>query len=207
MTTTLDAQEHQTYIAQTLQVHRLVSAFRFRGHLVADLDPLKMENKGTELAPDLAQLVQGYPHFDLEAFKMGDIPVDRKFLIPDISGNEFEEPGSDDWWTLQAVLEHLHACYASTTAFEISHIPELKQRQWIQRKVENKQRHKRKILVEEQRQILQVRVIIFVAAKSVVISPCSPPSHITNIACSGWSRPRPSRHSSASIFQRRKGLA
>jgi 2-oxoglutarate dehydrogenase complex dehydrogenase (E1) component-like enzyme len=153
-----DAKENQEYIMQTIQMQRLVSAFRFRGHLVADLDPLKMENKGSEIAPDLMKLVKNYPHFDLTAFDMDSIPPDRKFLIPNfnLQGNEFEEPEADDWWTLPALLDHLYKCYASTAAFEISHIPELEQRQWIQHRVENQVRHKRKIAAEEQRQILQV---------------------------------------------------
>jgi 2-oxoglutarate dehydrogenase E1 component len=169
-----DAQD----ISQTNSIHRLVNAFRFRGHLVADLDPLGMANKGAHLAPDLAQLVKTYKttgQHDLSAFCMNDIPLEKKFLITymDVhmgdtmwqqnvhSGTAIDgqrqkgDPREQDWWTLGELLEHLHQCYASTAAFEMSHILQLEQRLWIQRRVEYQQRHKRKIPAVEQKRILQ----------------------------------------------------
>jgi 2-oxoglutarate dehydrogenase complex dehydrogenase (E1) component-like enzyme len=135
-----------------------------------------MENKGADLAPDLAQLVRNYPEFDLAAFRMEDIPLDKQFLITymdvHMGGDTMweygvhsvtaandprqkDEPTGQGYWTLKELLERLYQCYTSTAAFEMSHILQLEQRLWIQRRVEYQQRHKRTINSTEQRQILK----------------------------------------------------
>jgi 2-oxoglutarate decarboxylase len=94
-------------------VARLIQAWRERGHLIADLDPL-----GTTRPPqpDLEPSAHGLTIWDL----------DRTF-----------HAGSFGVTTLRALVARLHAIYAGTMGVQYMHIDNPEERRWLEQRIEN----------------------------------------------------------------------
>ncbi len=106
-------------IQDSFRVMMLIHAYRVRGHLIADLDPLKLtENK---YHPDLDPATYGFEEKDL----------DRSVFIGGALGK--------DNATIREVLDILHHTYCSTVGVEYMHIQHPEQRRWIQTRVEQMQ--------------------------------------------------------------------
>ena len=86
----------------------MIRAYRMRGHLQADLDPLKL--KTPEPAPELDPASYGFTEAD----------YDRKIFIDNVLGLEFA--------TIREMLAILKRTYCSTVGVEFMHIsdPEAK---------------------------------------------------------------------------------
>ena len=97
-------------------VLRLVTAYRSRGHLAANLDPLGLAAK--QPAPDLDLAFHGLTSADL----------DTEF-------NTSSQAGSRPL-KLKDLLALLKATYASTIGAEFMHISDAEQRRWMQEKLE-----------------------------------------------------------------------
>ncbi len=96
-------------------VDRLISRYRELGHLAAKLDPLEMKER---LCPDLDPASFGLSESDL------DRPVDPRDLPLDAPS------------TLRDVIEFLQRTWCGAVGAEISHIRCMKQKQWLQEKIE-----------------------------------------------------------------------
>ncbi|HET6602763.1 MAG TPA: 2-oxoglutarate dehydrogenase E1 component [Xanthomonadaceae bacterium] len=97
-------------------VLKLVTAYRSRGHLQADLDPLQMWDKPA--APDLGLAFHGLSDADL--------------------GTEFSTGtfGGPDRMPLRSLLEHLRATYCGPIGAEFMHIADAEQRRWVYERME-----------------------------------------------------------------------
>ena len=95
---------------------KLITAYRSRGHLQANLDPLGMAPK--HVAPDL------------------DLPFHS--LSPADLGNEFSTGvfGGPAQMTLKALLAHLKATYCGSIGAEFMHIFDAPQRRWLYERLE-----------------------------------------------------------------------
>jgi len=104
--------------AQSLaqRVHQLISAFRLRGHLWADLDPLGLASRP---APELTPAHFGIRDEDLDA------------VVP--SGDLAGGPGQD---TVRAIQARLEDTYCRTVGVEFMHIEELEARAWLRERME-----------------------------------------------------------------------
>jgi 2-oxoglutarate dehydrogenase E1 component len=99
----------------------MIRAYRARGHLHADLDPLKL--KPDEPAPEL----------DPKSYGFTDADFDRKIFIDNYLGLEFA--------TLREMLEILRRTYCSTIGVEFMHISNPEAKSWIQERIEGPDKH------------------------------------------------------------------
>lgn len=104
-------------IDKTARVQELINAFRVRGHLMADIDPLEYVQRSH---PDLDIATHGLTFWDLDReFVTGGFGEKRSALLRDILGV-------------------LRDSYCRTTGIEYMHIQDPVQRRWVQSKVERK---------------------------------------------------------------------
>ncbi len=99
-----------------MQVATLIRVHRVRGHLIADLDPLRWREP--ELPPELDPATYGLTIWDL----------DREFLTGGVGGVER--------MTLGELLGVLRDAYCRTIGVEYMHIQSTEEQRWIQAKLE-----------------------------------------------------------------------
>ena len=102
----------------SLSALMLIRAYRIRGHLIADLDPLK------QTKPKL------HPELDPATYGFSDADMDRPIYIDNVLGLESA--------TLREILEILKRTYCGTFAVEFMHISDPEQKSWIQQRIEGK---------------------------------------------------------------------
>ncbi|WP_019633200.1 multifunctional oxoglutarate decarboxylase/oxoglutarate dehydrogenase thiamine pyrophosphate-binding subunit/dihydrolipoyllysine-residue succinyltransferase subunit [Actinomadura atramentaria] len=106
---------HEDDVAKVARVHELIHAYRVRGHLMADTDPLEYKQRRH---PDLDILQHGLTLWDLE----------REFATGGFGG----EPTMK----LRDILGVLRMAYCRTVGIEYMHIQDPEERAWIQERVE-----------------------------------------------------------------------
>ncbi|CRZ18135.1 alpha-ketoglutarate decarboxylase [Mycolicibacterium neworleansense] len=115
------------------RVIELIAAYRNRGHLMADIDPLRLDNTRFRSHPDLDVNTHGLTLWDL----------DREFKVDGFSGKQYMK--------LRDVLSVLRDAYCRHIGVEYTHILEPEQQRWLQERVEIKHD---KPTVAEQKYIL-----------------------------------------------------
>ncbi len=100
----------------SLSALMLIRAYRIRGHLIADLDPLRQTKK--KLHVELDPATYGFTEADM----------DRPIFIDHVLGLETA--------TLREILEILRRTYCGTFAVEFMHISNPEQKAWIQQRIE-----------------------------------------------------------------------
>src|SRR5260221_7799991 len=110
-------------VATELQsrVAHLVNAYRVRGHLFADVDPLG--------APPAAA-----PELELSHFGLGEGDLDKAFSTAGMSG-------LPERATLREIVAHLKETYCSSIGVEYTHIEEPEPRMWLQQQMESTRNH------------------------------------------------------------------
>ena len=97
------------------RIQELINAYRVRGHLMADIDPLEYKQRSH---PDLDVLTHGLSLWDLDrTFKTGGFGGTSKAQLRDI-------------------LKILRDSYCRTVGVEYMHIQDPEQRKWFQEKLE-----------------------------------------------------------------------
>ncbi|BCQ08193.1 multifunctional 2-oxoglutarate metabolism enzyme [Mycobacterium heckeshornense] len=102
------------------RVIELIAAYRNRGHLMADIDPLRLDNSRFRSHPDLDVLTHGLTLWDL----------DREFKVDGFAGAQYKK--------LRDVLSVLRDAYCRHVGVEYTHILEPEQQQWLQQRIETK---------------------------------------------------------------------
>ena len=125
--------------AKVAAVFQLINAYRVRGHLIADLDPLGAE---PSYHPELDPATYGLTIWDL----------DRQFLTGPL-GHALGS-GEQQVATLREILEILRRAYCGKTGCEYMFIQHPEQKRWIQERVEG-DANVWKLPLEKQRQILE----------------------------------------------------
>ncbi|MCC7086997.1 MAG: 2-oxoglutarate dehydrogenase E1 component [Pirellulales bacterium] len=97
------------------RVDQLVRAYRVRGHLVAQIDPLGLPR------PELPELD---PHY----YGFTDVDLDREFSTDTIEG-----PQS---MTLRRILQRLRNTYCRSIGVQFMHMDDLQVRRWLQERME-----------------------------------------------------------------------
>jgi multifunctional 2-oxoglutarate metabolism enzyme len=121
---------HDDEISKQARVLELIHAYRVRGHIMADTDPLEYKQRSH---PDLDVGTHGLTLWDL----------DREFATGSF--------GSERFMKLRHILGILRDSYCRTTGIEYMHIQDPEQRRWIQERVEQ---HHSKPPRDEQLRIL-----------------------------------------------------
>ncbi|MGL4172702.1 MAG: multifunctional oxoglutarate decarboxylase/oxoglutarate dehydrogenase thiamine pyrophosphate-binding subunit/dihydrolipoyllysine-residue succinyltransferase subunit [Actinomycetota bacterium] len=122
---------HDDDVSKSARVMELIHAYRVRGHLMADTDPLEYRQRRH---PDLDVTTHGLTLWDL----------DREFPTGGFGGHPFMK--------LRHILGVLRDSYCRTVGVEYMHIQDPEQRRWIQNKIE---RPYAKPSPEEQQRILR----------------------------------------------------
>jgi 2-oxoglutarate dehydrogenase E1 component len=96
----------------------MIRAYRIRGHLQADLDPLGLIKK--ENCPELLLETYGFTENDL----------DKKIFLDEVLGLKYA--------TLREILEILNRTYCSNIGIEFMHMTDPEEKSWIQQRIEGK---------------------------------------------------------------------
>jgi multifunctional 2-oxoglutarate metabolism enzyme len=112
------ATSHDADLDKTARVQEMIHAFRVRGHLLADIDPLEYHQRSH---PDLDIANHGMTLWDL----------DREFATGGFGGRPFA--------MLRDILGTLRDAYCRTIGIEYMHLQDPEQRKWIQDRLERKQ--------------------------------------------------------------------
>ncbi len=102
------------------RVLELIAAYRNRGHLMADIDPLRLDKTRFRSHPDLDVNTHGLTLFDL----------DREFKVGGFGGQQYKK--------LRDVLGLLRDAYCRHIGIEYTHILEPEQQKWLQERIEVK---------------------------------------------------------------------
>lgn len=95
-------------------VLQLINAYRIRGHLLADIDPLNMTS-------------QHVPELDLENYGLTIWDLDREFITGGLHGEKTA--------TLRRILEILQKAYCGKVGIEYRHIQDKREKEWIRLQV------------------------------------------------------------------------
>ncbi len=101
----------------SIRAMMLIRTYRVRGHLAANLDPLKLHER--DLPADLTPAYHGFSDSDL----------DRKIWLGGTLGFQYA--------SLREILPVLQATYCGTVGFEYMHINDLEERRFIQERIES----------------------------------------------------------------------
>ncbi|WP_370656864.1 multifunctional oxoglutarate decarboxylase/oxoglutarate dehydrogenase thiamine pyrophosphate-binding subunit/dihydrolipoyllysine-residue succinyltransferase subunit [Streptomyces sp. NBS 14/10] len=104
--------------AKAVRVAALIHAYRVRGHLMADTDPLTAAEQGG-----------AHPEFDITAFGLGDEDLGRTFVVDGFAGQAT--------MTLRDVLQVLRESYCRTVGTQYMHIQSSEERRWVQQRIES----------------------------------------------------------------------
>ena len=115
------------------RVIELIAAYRSRGHLMADIDPLRLDNTRFRSHPDLDVNTHGLTLWDL----------DREFKVNGFGGQTTKK--------LRDVLGLLRDAYCRHVGVEYTHILSPEQQKWLQDRIEIKHE---KPTVAEQKYVL-----------------------------------------------------
>jgi 2-oxoglutarate dehydrogenase E1 component len=109
------AATHEDDVVKQARVQELIHAYRVRGHLMADTDPLEFRQRSH---PDLDVITHGLTLWDL----------DREFATGGFGGRPMA--------TLREILGVLRESYCRRVGIEYMHIQDPEERHWIQERVE-----------------------------------------------------------------------
>ncbi len=104
-------------VDKTARVQELINAYRVRGHLMADIDPLEYVQRS-------------HPDLEIESHGLTFWDLDREFVTNGFGGRRIMK--------LREILGVLRDSYCRTVGIEYMHIPDPEQRRWFQEKLELK---------------------------------------------------------------------
>ncbi len=107
-------------VDKNARVMELIAAYRNRGHLMADIDPLRLDNTRFRSHPDLEVVTHGLTLWDL----------DRVFKVNGFGGSEYKK--------LRDILGLLRDAYCRHVGVEYTHILDPEQLAWLEERVETK---------------------------------------------------------------------
>jgi 2-oxoglutarate dehydrogenase E1 component len=98
----------------------LIRAYRIRGHLIADLDPLQIQERKN--------------HEELQPSSYGFGPNDysRKIFLDGVLGLQYAN--------LNEILEILKKTYSSKIGYEFMHVGDPAEKSWIRDRIEGKEK-------------------------------------------------------------------
>ncbi len=97
------------------RVDQLIRAYRVRGHMVAELDPLGIERRD-------------HPELRLSHYGLTEKDLDQVFSARTMPGKPAQ--------TLRDILDHLRSTYCRSIGVQFMHIDDLRTKEWLQKRVE-----------------------------------------------------------------------
>jgi 2-oxoglutarate dehydrogenase E1 component len=120
-------QARYSEIAKEAGIMQLINAYRVRGHLIADLDPLGHEPSH-------------HPELDPETYGLTIWDLDREFLTGSL-GEAIGEGHARPVATLREILETLRDTYCGKIGCEYMNIQVPEQKRWLQHRMEPGKNH------------------------------------------------------------------
>ena len=111
-----DSQDIRAATLDSIRAIMLIRAYRIRGHLMANLDPLNLGAKTP------------HPELDPATYGFGEADMDRPIFINFVLGLEVA--------TLREILSVVKDTYCNTIGVEFMHIQDPEQKAWIQERIE-----------------------------------------------------------------------
>jgi len=124
----------QEQIVKQARVLELINAYRVRGHLIADIDPLH------------AMPVHHHPELDLETYGLTIWDLDRTFITGGLGGKEQA--------SLREILDILRRAYCGKVGTEYRHIQSKEQKTWIRDRIRDEFVDPEPLPVETKKQLL-----------------------------------------------------
>ena len=103
-------------VKDSIHALMMIRAYRIRGHLAAELDPLGLEDRGHQ------------PELDPATYGFSDADMDRPIYIDGYLGLQHATP--------RQMLEILRRTYCSTIGIEFQHISNPEEKSWLQARIE-----------------------------------------------------------------------
>jgi 2-oxoglutarate dehydrogenase E1 component len=103
-------------VLDSIRALMLIRAYRIRGHLAADLDPLGMRD------------VAVHPELDPKAYGFSDADMDRPIFIDNVLGLEVA--------TMQQIVDIVKSTYCGTFALQYMHISNPEEASWLKERIE-----------------------------------------------------------------------
>ncbi|MDX1291255.1 MAG: 2-oxoglutarate dehydrogenase E1 component [Hyphomonas sp.] len=110
------AEEIAQNVKDSIRAIMMIRAYRMRGHLAAQLDPLSLDSPGSQ------------PELDPASYGFGPEDMDRKIFIDGYLGLEHA--------TVREMLDILQRTYCSTLGIEFMHISDPEEKAWLQERIE-----------------------------------------------------------------------
>jgi 2-oxoglutarate decarboxylase len=107
---------HDEDISKQARILELIHAYRVRGHMMADTDPLEYQQRS-------------HPDLEIESHGLTLWDLDREFATGSFGGEQA-------FMKLRGILGILRDSYCRTIGIEYMHIQDPEQRRWIQERVE-----------------------------------------------------------------------
>jgi 2-oxoglutarate decarboxylase len=102
-------------VVKQARVLELINAYRVRGHLIADIDPLH------------AMPLHHHPELDIESYGLTVWDLDREFITGGLGGTESA--------TLRDILDILRRAYCGKVGIEYRHIQSKEQKVWLREQI------------------------------------------------------------------------
>jgi 2-oxoglutarate decarboxylase len=115
-------------------VIELINAYRVRGHLIADIDPLH------------AMPVLYHPELDIETYGLTIWDLDREFITGGLAGTE--------WATLREIIDILQRAYCGKVGIEYRHIQSKEEKNWLRERIRREFVSPEPVPVEIRKQML-----------------------------------------------------
>jgi 2-oxoglutarate dehydrogenase E1 component len=131
----LETQSLRRATSDSIRALQLIRAYRVRGHLEADLDPLDLDKRGP------------YPELDYRSYGFSEADTDREILL----NNTFARERA----SLREIVAILRQTYCGKIGVEYMHIQVPAERAWIQQKFETRDRRV-ELSVADKKEILEI---------------------------------------------------
>ncbi|MFN3075603.1 MAG: 2-oxoglutarate dehydrogenase E1 component [Alphaproteobacteria bacterium] len=112
----LSKDETRSRILDSIRALMMIRVYRVRGHLLAELDPLRLSGE------------RYHPELDYRSYGFSEADLDREIFIDNVLGLETA--------TLRQIIEVLRATYCGNIGVEFMHIQDPDQKAWIQKRIE-----------------------------------------------------------------------
>jgi len=113
---TLTTEQVRGAVLDSLRALMIIRAYRIRGHLVADLDPLGLQSE------------EPHPELDPRSYGFTEADMDRPIFIDNVLGLEVA--------SLREIIDILQRTYCGTFALQFMHISDPEQVSWLKERIE-----------------------------------------------------------------------
>ena len=106
----------QRAVLDSIRAIMIIRAYRIRGHLAADLDPLGLQEQGN------------HPELDPKSYGFTEADMDRPIFIDNVLGLETA--------SMRQIVEIVQRTYCGTFALQFMHISDPEQSSWLKERIE-----------------------------------------------------------------------